>query len=96
MDSNLVKTSPSVTSFVQQVSQFTGSVGYKPSYAPWTSENTLFTVWMGVNDVGNTFGGNSNATETALLKKIIAQYQAMVQNMYDAGGRNFAFLTVPR
>ncbi|RDL40877.1 putative 1,4-beta-D-glucan cellobiohydrolase C [Venustampulla echinocandica] len=94
VDANLVSSITTI-SLVEQVSQFTSSLSSKPSYAPWTSDNTLFAVWMGVNDVGNTFGGNSNATETALLNKIVAQYQAMAQKMYDSGGRNFAFLTVP-
>lgn len=44
---------PSVLSFVDQVTEFTNSIASHPSTTPWTSENTLFGVWMGVNDVGN-------------------------------------------
>lgn len=42
-----------VLSFVDQVAEFSGSIASHPSTTPWTSANTLFGVWMGVNDVGN-------------------------------------------
>ncbi|EAW11688.1 fungal cellulose binding domain protein [Aspergillus clavatus NRRL 1] len=45
---------PTVRSFIDQVAEFSSSIATKPSYAPWTAENSLVGVWMGVNDVGNT------------------------------------------
>jgi phospholipase/lecithinase/hemolysin len=49
-------------------------------------------VWIGVNDVGNTFWGSN--TEQ-LYEKVMAQYFAQVQTLYDAGVRKFALLEVP-
>lgn len=81
-----------VLSLVDQTSEFSNNVASKPSYAPWTSENSLFAIWLGVNDVGNSYGSSGQA---ALQTKILNQYIAQAQIMYNAGGRNFAFLTVP-
>jgi len=83
----------SVKSLVDQTSEFSSSVASKPSSAPWTAENALFAIWMGVNDVGNSY---SESGEAALLTKILGRYLDQAQIMYNAGGRNFVFLTVPR
>jgi hypothetical protein len=47
-DANLVKPfQPTVLSFIDQVTEFSNSVASKPSYAPWTAENSVFAVWIG-------------------------------------------------
>ena len=47
---------PTVLSLTDQVNQFlTGGVASKPSYAAWTSANALFSVWIGINDIGNSY-----------------------------------------
>jgi phospholipase/lecithinase/hemolysin len=84
---------PTVKSFIDQVKQFSGSIASKPSYAPWTASNSLFGVWMGVNDVGNSYW-KENLSE--LHSMIMRDYFEEVEVMYNAGARNFAFLTVPR
>ena len=42
-------------SLIDQVNQFLGTVADKPATAPWTSENSLFSVWIGINDIGNSY-----------------------------------------
>lgn len=84
---------PTVLSLVDQVSQFSGSIASHPSYAPWTAADTLVGVWIGVNDVGNSYW---TANETVLLGKIMDRYFAQLQIAYDAGARNFVLLSVPR
>ncbi|KAJ7155637.1 fungal cellulose binding domain-containing protein [Mycena filopes] len=61
--------------------------------APWKSEDSLFSVWIGINDIGNTFylDGDRSAFSDVLLD----DYFAQVQRLYDAGGRNFLFINVP-
>jgi phospholipase/lecithinase/hemolysin len=81
-----------VKSLIDQTSEFSSNIASKPSSTPWTSANTLFAIWMGVNDIGNSYGGSG---ESALLTKILNKYFAEAQIMYNAGGRYFAFLTVP-
>jgi hypothetical protein len=62
---------PITLSLPDEVDEFLAGAGKKPATAPWTSENALFSVWIGVlyvihtvpynsgiagiNDVGNTF-----------------------------------------
>lgn len=86
---------PTVLSFVDQVTNFTDSIATHPANGttPWTSDNTLFGVWMGVNDVGNSYY-ESNVTE--ILDAVMVKYFEQLQIMYDAGGRNFVLLSVPR
>lgn len=94
VNASLVKPfEPTVKSLIDQVKQFSSSIATKPSYAPWKTNNTLFAIWMGVNDVGNSWW---NANEAELLVQIMDDYFEQVEILYSAGGRNFAFLSVPR
>ncbi|TGO27921.1 hypothetical protein BPAE_0035g00650 [Botrytis paeoniae] len=77
-----------VLSFIDQVDQF---VQYIPS-GPWSSGNTLFGIWIGVNDVGNAWYVSNYTT---LLGQIMDSYFTGIQRLYNVGGRNFLFLTVP-
>lgn len=54
---------PTVKSLTDQVNQFLATYSEKPASAPWRSENTLFSVWIGINDIGNswTHGGDKGA-----------------------------------
>ncbi|KAI3393192.1 hypothetical protein diail_4648 [Diaporthe ilicicola] len=92
-DSKLVTPyDPSVKSFVDQVGEFSSSIASHPSYAPWTAANTLVGVWIGVNDVGNTYW-LSNVTD--VVTAVINRYFEEVQIIYNAGARNFVLLSVP-
>lgn len=84
---------PTVLSFVDQVTEFSNSIASHPSTTPWTSENALFGVWMGVNDVGNTY---YLSNVTTILEDIMVVYFDQLKIMYDAGARNFVLLGVPR
>lgn len=75
------------------LSEFTTYYASKPPSVPWTSMNTLFAVWLGVNDVGNSWWLTGEDTTIGL---ILDDFFEQCQIMYDAGGRYFLFLTVPR
>ncbi|KAF2750286.1 carbohydrate esterase family 16 protein [Sporormia fimetaria CBS 119925] len=83
---------PTVKSLIDQVQQFHASIASKPSYAPWTADNSLFAIWMGVNDVGNSYW---SADVEDLHNRIMQDYFEEVEVLFSAGARNFAFLTVP-
>jgi phospholipase/lecithinase/hemolysin len=94
VDANIVKPyQDTVLSMVDQVNQFSNSVGKKPTKVPWTAKNTVVGVWMGVNDVGNSFY-LGNAAEVA--EKAVARYFELLQILYNAGLRKFVLLSVPR
>lgn len=99
VDSDLVTPYLStVLSLKQQViSEFIP--GYvKPAIAPaspkWSSGNTLFAIWIGINDVGNTYGKGAEES-TELNRKIFDVYTDLVVQLYEAGARNLVFLNVP-
>ncbi|KAL8389049.1 hypothetical protein RB595_008829 [Gaeumannomyces hyphopodioides] len=83
---------PAVSTFVDQLGQFKDSLATRPPWAPWTADDTLAGVWMGVNDVGNAFW--SPGVEE-LLVRIVGRYFDQLQLLYDAGVRNFVLLGVP-
>lgn len=81
-----------VLSFVDQVGEFSQYLASKPDWAPWTSEDALVGVWIGVNDIGNSFW-LSNVTD--VLDAVTTRYFELLQVTYDAGVRNFVLLTAP-
>ncbi|KAK0735953.1 hypothetical protein B0T21DRAFT_401637 [Apiosordaria backusii] len=81
-----------VLSLIDQVQQFSDSIASKPSYAPWTAKNSLFGIWIGVNDVGNSWWKEEY---DELVSQIMDTYFGQLQVLYDAGARNFVALSVP-
>ncbi|KAL3427750.1 Thermolabile hemolysin 2 [Phlyctema vagabunda] len=83
---------PSVLSVRNQVEdQWIPTYASKPASAPWASDNTLFAFFDGINDVGNSWWTDT----TTLNAQIFDVYASLVEKIYSAGGRNFAFLNVP-
>ncbi|KAJ3757535.1 hypothetical protein EV360DRAFT_95180 [Lentinula raphanica] len=86
IDSGLVAPfEPTVLSVTDQVNEFLDTAASKPASTPWTSESSLFSIWIGINDLGNSYYLSDNRTsfDTTLL------------NADDVGARNFLFLNVP-
>ncbi|PSR93971.1 hypothetical protein PHLCEN_2v4573 [Hermanssonia centrifuga] len=46
---------PTVLSLTDQVNEFLSTVANKPATTPWTSSNSLFSFWIGINDIGNSY-----------------------------------------
>ncbi|KII86059.1 carbohydrate esterase family 16 protein, partial [Plicaturopsis crispa FD-325 SS-3] len=80
---------PTVLSLTDQVGEFLDTA----ASTPWTSGNALFSIWIGINDIGNSYyeSGDRSAFSDTLLS---AEF-ALVQKLYDAGARNFLWLNVP-
>ncbi|KAK0221164.1 hypothetical protein EDD85DRAFT_930316 [Armillaria nabsnona] len=86
---------PTVLSLTDQVNQFLSSYASKPSTTPWNSADTLFSVWIGINDIGNSYylGGDRDAFSDTLLDAYFVLVKQLVCR--DVGARNFLFLNVP-
>ncbi|KAF9471786.1 hypothetical protein BDN70DRAFT_938685 [Pholiota conissans] len=84
-----------VLSMTDQVNQFLSTVATKPASTPWTSANALFSIWIGINDIGNSYynSGDREAFSGTLLNAEFALIQKLVQ--YNAGARNFLWANVP-
>jgi len=84
---------PTVLSLTDQVNEFLNSAASKPASTPWTSSNSLFSVWIGINDIGNSYGNGGD--RSAFSDTLLNAYFALVQKLYNVGARNFLFVNVP-
>ncbi|KAL3248772.1 hypothetical protein ABHI18_011894 [Aspergillus niger] len=64
----------------------------KPASAPWSAEDAVFGVWIGINDIGNAYYSTDAKTYTP---KLISRLESLVEEVYKNGGRKFLFLNVP-
>lgn len=96
VDSSLVAPfEPTVLSVAEQVlDEFFPTYASSPAIAPWSTDDTLFAVFIGINDVGNSYFEGVPAT-TTLNDEIFDVYSGLVQMLYNTGARNFLFLNVP-
>ena len=46
---------PPIKALADQIDEFLVSYANKPASAPWECGNTLFSVWIGINDIGNSW-----------------------------------------
>lgn len=96
IDSDLVAPYlPTVSSVAEQIqNEWFPTYASKPASARWSSDDTLFAIFDGINDVGNSYSRGASATKT-LDNEIFAVFHGLVDELYYAGARNFAFLNVP-
>ncbi|EIW76483.1 carbohydrate esterase family 16 protein [Coniophora puteana RWD-64-598 SS2] len=69
----------------QVENEFVRDVGQRPEWAPWTSDDTLFVSWIGINDCA--YGGEFNTQIDTLMQ--------LQETLYTSGARNFLFIDVP-
>jgi len=94
-DNNLVTPfMPNIPSLIDQTDQFVKFLAPKPVGAQWSSDNSLFAIWIGINDVGNSWYW-TNVTQAGFHHTIMDHYFAQVEKMYTGGARSFLFLSVP-
>lgn len=86
---------PTVSSVAEQIeNEWFPAYASKPATVPWSSNDTLFAIFDGINDIGNSYSSGATASAT-LSAEIFAVYQGLVDELYYAGARNFLFLNVP-
>ncbi|KAK6358259.1 hypothetical protein TWF730_007609 [Orbilia blumenaviensis] len=93
IDANLVQPYASnVLSLTDQTNQFLTYYANKPASAPWSSSNTLFSVFIGINDIANSWWKPDWLT---FIDTLMAAEFALVEKMYNAGGRQFLISNIP-
>jgi len=85
---------PTVLSIVDQVTQFQEILAPKPVGAEWNSSNSLFAIWIGINDVGNSFPW-TNISQPIFYETLMARLTTQIESLYESGARSFLFLNVP-
>lgn len=48
--------------------------------------------FIGINDIGNSY---ANANRSQIYPQIFSEYKGLLEQIYDSGARNFAFINVP-
>jgi len=86
---------PTVLSIVDQVTQFNTFLAPKPSGAEWNGNNSLFAVWIGINDVGNSYAWTNITSQHAFHEVLMNRLFGQMDDLYEKGARSFLFLTVP-
>ncbi|KAF8223363.1 hypothetical protein L208DRAFT_1317043 [Tricholoma matsutake] len=99
IDATLVQPyTPTVLSLTDQVNEFLNTVATKPATTSWKSSDTLFSVWIGINDIGHSYylSGDRNAFSDILLNAYFALVQKLLFSLFsNTGARNFLFINVP-
>jgi len=57
----------------------------------WNSDNTLFTIYVGFNDINHIFYGHDAKTD---IDKIANELLKVLEKIYEVGGRNFLFMNI--
>jgi len=86
---------PTVLSIVDQVTQFSNILAPKPLGAQWNASNSLFAIWIGINDVGNSFGWSNVTSQSDFHRTLMRRLFGQIDSLYQDGARQFLFLTVP-
>ncbi|KAL1947913.1 hypothetical protein VTO73DRAFT_13637 [Trametes versicolor] len=66
---------------------FLPRVGEKPSWAPWSAEDSLFVTWIGINDCAHL--------ELVEMPDALDELFVEQERLYEVGARNFLFIDVP-
>ena len=61
----------------------------------WKPKSTLFTFFVGVNDVEISAENSDEAERDETMTKVFASFAQALQTLYEAGARNFLFLGAP-
>ncbi|KAI0178741.1 carbohydrate esterase family 16 protein [Hypoxylon sp. FL1284] len=90
---------PDVLSVKQQVREefipgYTGNSPSAPSVPKWTGADSLFAVWIGINDVGNSYGPQPTTLDE-LYTQVFDVYSGLLGELQVSGARNFLFINVP-
>ncbi|KAF8601027.1 hypothetical protein BDV93DRAFT_421829, partial [Ceratobasidium sp. AG-I] len=75
-------------------SDFLPHAGTKPSYAPWTGSNSLFSTFIGINDIKQVIYMLVISEMTSIPSSLTALF-SLQETLYKSGARNFLFVNVP-
>ncbi|KAJ9213421.1 CAZyme family CE16 [Paecilomyces variotii] len=77
---------------VSQVKSFAIHYASQSAWAPWRSGNSIFAIWIGINDIGDSY---ITADVDSTLPVLLECYFNLVKDLYEANARRFIFLNIP-
>ncbi|KAK6515841.1 hypothetical protein TWF281_004432 [Arthrobotrys megalospora] len=91
IDNSLVN-SINVPAMKDQVNTWTTRYSSKPATAPWQSGNTMFSAFIGINDIGSSY---SRSDINTFIDTLLTAEFKLLDGIYGYGGRNFLFHNIP-
>ncbi|WZH44174.1 uncharacterized protein QYS62_005192 [Fusarium acuminatum] len=96
VDAGIIPTRKNTTfTFGHQIIHFNDTIGHRPHYAAWTAENTVATIWFGLNDIPRNAYGRGHGGQDKRLEASNRRMFELTEILYDIGIRNFVFIEVP-
>ncbi|KAK6362623.1 hypothetical protein TWF730_000079 [Orbilia blumenaviensis] len=89
---NALVTSLNVPAMTDQVNTWMTRYSSKPATAPWQSDNTMFSVFIGINDIGSSY---SRSDINTFIDTLLTAKFKLLDKIYTSGGRNFLFHNIP-
>ncbi|KAM6503118.1 hypothetical protein JOM56_000061 [Amanita muscaria] len=82
--------------FEDEVNTYLRNFSQKPSSTPWESDNTLFSIWIGINDIDKTYNdpGDRDAYVQLILFYVLTLIGTSFQ-VFRHRARLFYFINVP-
>jgi hypothetical protein len=97
VDAGIIPTRKNTTfTFGHQIIHFNDTIGHRPHYAAWTAENTVATIWFGLNDIPRNAFKRGHGGQDKRLEAANRRMFELTEILYDIGIRNFVFIEVPR
>jgi hypothetical protein len=87
-----------VRTIVSQVPAFGQTLSNGSQYGNFTEQNSLFAIWIGINDAHLTANNASVADKdiSGIMAKVVDAYVENLDALYEFGARNFLLLNIPR
>ncbi|KAM6502929.1 hypothetical protein JOM56_002906, partial [Amanita muscaria] len=84
-------------SLEDEVNTFLSKFAHSPPSTPWKTWNTLFSIWIGINDIAYSYDnhGDQDAFTDILLDSYFKLVEPLVSYIFQAGARIFLFINVP-
>lgn len=92
IDNDLIAVTDHETGVAQQVAKFEEYLTPPPDELPWEGSNTLFSIWVGINDCDLS---HERLNQAKWHRKEFKVWTSLQERLYDAGARHFLFMTVP-
>ncbi|KAI9301163.1 GDSL lipase/esterase [Cunninghamella echinulata] len=89
IENDLVHQDPKVIDLNQQITEIFPNYFLKNQ--KWASDETLYGMWIGINDIGLMATRN----DTASLYELMNKYQELIAYLYKNNARNFIVINIP-
>ncbi|KAM0752279.1 hypothetical protein T439DRAFT_204744 [Meredithblackwellia eburnea MCA 4105] len=92
IDNDLIAITDHETGVAQQIAKFEKHLSPPPDEIPWQGTNTLFSIWVGINDCDLSY---ERPNQRGWHNREFKVWRSLMEKLYSRGARHFLFMTVP-